>query len=285
MRDVCLDMGHLSCATILLSDPLLPVSGVHSFGLLSLTEVEGREAKQPSEWGHCFPSFLYHAVLNSTSWVIVKLSKLSEQPITHCCAPEQGCITMDTCVCICVCDQNILPPGSQIEVSYLASDSIWAGSNEGLLFVLLTESPSVCFKWLISCSGWEKLCLLTLESYCKLFRISYCFIIAFFLPSVTTLFSALFASLFSLLLSFFRSFNQNVLAWKTLRRKIPHILEGSLVAFHLTWKIQTTALLEDLWWLSLLCFFPSTPLIRKNRRTNVWNVHLLLSGYRKGCHG
>lgn len=73
--------------------------------------------KRPVEWGHRCPSFPYHAVLNSTSWVIVKLSQSSEQTITHCWAPEQGCVTMDTCVCICVCDQNNLPLGSQIEVS------------------------------------------------------------------------------------------------------------------------------------------------------------------------
>lgn len=59
--------------------------------------------KQPVEWGHHCPSFPYHAVLNSTSWVIVKLSQSSEQPIARCWALEQGCVTMDTCVCVSLC--------------------------------------------------------------------------------------------------------------------------------------------------------------------------------------
>lgn len=115
-----------------------------------------------------------------------------------------------------------------------------------------TESPSVCFYFLF-----RRRKAVSFNAP-KLFRISYWFIIAFFLLSMTTLFFALLTSLFRLLLSFFFSlyFNQNVLAWKTLKRKIPHILEGILVAFHLTWKIQTAALLEALWWLSLLCSFP-----------------------------
>lgn len=93
-----------------------------------------------------------------------------------------------------------------------------------------TESPSVCFYFLF-----RRRKAVSFNAP-KLFRISYWFIIAFFLLSMTTPFFALLTSLFRLLLSFFFSlyFNQNVLAWKTLKRKIPHILEGILVAFHLT---------------------------------------------------
>lgn len=43
--------------------------------------------------------------------------------------------------------------------------------------------------------------------------------------------------------------------WRHWRGKIPQVLKSILVAFHLTWKIQTAALLETLWQRSFLCSF------------------------------
>lgn len=123
MQDVCLDMGHLRCATILYSYPLFPVGGVHSFQTaVPHKRGEGRGAKQPLEWGHRCPSSPYHAVLNSTSWVIVNLSQSSEHPTTLCWVSRGASPWIP--VCICVCDQNNLLLGCLIEVSLGESDSI-----------------------------------------------------------------------------------------------------------------------------------------------------------------
>lgn len=93
---------------------------------------------------------------------------------------------MDTCVCIYVCDKNNLPLGSQIEVS--RGEWQYLSRQQCEIFVFVIDwSPSVCFIWIISWCRWEKLCLLTPQSYCKLLRIPYCFVIAFFLLSVGTL--------------------------------------------------------------------------------------------------
>lgn len=119
-------------------------------------------AKQPVEWGHYCPSVQYHAVLNSTSWVIVKLSQSSKKPITNCSPPEQGSVTMDTCVCICVCDQNNLPPGtSNRGVTWWVE--VFEQEAMRDFCALLTESPSVCLIWLISCCWWENVSFNTLK--------------------------------------------------------------------------------------------------------------------------
>lgn len=86
---------------ILFSDPLF------SLFILSDPLTTGRP-NQAVKRGHRCSASSYLAVLNSTSWVIVKFSQLSEQAVIWRWAP----VSWGTSLCICICNQNNLPLGS-----------------------------------------------------------------------------------------------------------------------------------------------------------------------------
>lgn len=125
-------MGHLSCATILFSDPLLLVCGVHSFGLPCPSQErvggywwEGRwvlvggwvGTKQPRgmrsplsqrsiPWRAKFYKLSHHGVVTD----------VRAAPLTAAELPSWGASPWIP-VCISACDRNNLPLGAQREVS------------------------------------------------------------------------------------------------------------------------------------------------------------------------
>lgn len=114
MQDVCLTRGHLSCATILVSDPLFPCMRC----LFSRTSVphNGRGIGMRSSLSQLsIPCCAKFYKLSHRQVVTVVRAGHYTLPGSY----EQEGITMDTCVYMCVyaCDQNNLPQGSEIEVS------------------------------------------------------------------------------------------------------------------------------------------------------------------------
>lgn len=102
MQDVCLDMGHLCCATILYSYPLFPCRR-RSFFRTAVPHKRGGGAGGKAALG------MRSSLSQLSIPCCAKFYKLSHRQVVtivraahHPLLGEQGCVTMDTCVYLCV---------------------------------------------------------------------------------------------------------------------------------------------------------------------------------------